>query len=62
MKSSFVEGFDDVSEWSGDLGTLQRLFVGIGCEVDYRDVKTMAYLLRRIEAVHHAFEFDVHQH
>ena len=59
---SFLERFEDVSERPGELGAGQRGGVAVGRQIDHRHVVLAADRFRGFDAVHRAFQPDVHQH
>jgi hypothetical protein len=62
VQAALFEGLDDVAEGAGDFRPLQRRLVGVGRQIDDRDVQLAVNPLRRLDAVHIPFEHDVHEH
>ncbi len=62
MQFSFFEGFEEIAEGLGDLGSLDGGLIGVGGEVDDRDIEMGSDVLGGLDAVHLTFQPDVHQH
>jgi hypothetical protein len=59
---TFLERLEDIAERFGDAGTPKGGVVGVGGQVDHRNLPVRADLLGGLDAVHRAFEVDVHEH
>ena len=59
---ALLKGLENVAEGIGDLGTLQRVVVGIRGQVHDRQAVQLPDAVRCGDAIHITLQHDVHQH